>query len=441
MTEVTGREYLELSRYFIEEKMHSRGNYIKALAWKEPLMSNTSRIICLLFPILAFASIAMTVGEWEEQYSPTTYNLLGVHFPDSQNGWIAGDGEIILHTGDGGSSWIIQYVQGQDKYYSSIFFADSLNGWVCGTHYTMRHTEDGGWNWDLQLEGGSVLPRFHDVWFLDALDGWAVADDGIILHTPNGGSDWAQKTSGTTQYLFGVCFGSADTGYVVGGEGIILRTIDGDTWESCTTPTDEYFYGVGCYGTDEIWAVGSNGTIVHSGNAGESWASQTSGSMNTLFDVGVVDQEKVWICGDEGTFLYTSNGGATWENYSVGGPGYIYSISMIDEWNGWAVGEYGRLFRYTDSTAVESPKLTEINSNISVEIDGNPISNALHLDINMSSGSATLRLFDLTGRCNLEAEIPESGMYSYPLDCTDGAYLLVLDSGSRRYACKVMVIN
>jgi photosystem II stability/assembly factor-like uncharacterized protein len=85
---------------------------------------------------------------WNPQISGTSYGLYSVHFSDSNTGWAAGvDGDpypgIILKTTDGGMSWDVQ-ISVVDTVLYSVHFADLNNGWAVGDNGTILHTTNGG---------------------------------------------------------------------------------------------------------------------------------------------------------------------------------------------------------------------------------------------------------------------------------------------------------
>ena len=58
-------------------------------------------------------------------------DLFSVSFPTEKEGWACGRWGTILHTADGGKTWIRQN-SGTDFTLSSIYFVDSKNGWAVG---------------------------------------------------------------------------------------------------------------------------------------------------------------------------------------------------------------------------------------------------------------------------------------------------------------------
>ena len=85
---------------------------------------------------------------WTPQITGTSYQLYSVHFSDSNYGWAVGyDGNassgIILNTSDGGIIWNPTTV-GADTVLYSVRFADLNNGWAVGDNGVILHTTNGG---------------------------------------------------------------------------------------------------------------------------------------------------------------------------------------------------------------------------------------------------------------------------------------------------------
>ena len=79
---------------------------------------------------------------WTIQLTSITDGLTGVTFTDSSNGVIVGY-DTILKTADGGKTWIPQEVITSNFLYS-VSFTDVDNGWIVGTNGTILHTTNGG---------------------------------------------------------------------------------------------------------------------------------------------------------------------------------------------------------------------------------------------------------------------------------------------------------
>ena len=160
-------------------------------------------------------------------------SLEGVSFTEPNTGTIVGWSTlggnlraIILHTTDGGLSWIEQG-DGIAGFLRDVSFIDNNTGTCVGHGGMVLHTTDGGITWVEQTSGTSV--DLIGVSFVDANIGVAVGSSGTIVRTTNGGQVWSVQSSGTTANLTDVNLIDANIGTVVGSDGTILRTTTGGT--------------------------------------------------------------------------------------------------------------------------------------------------------------------------------------------------------------------
>ena len=85
---------------------------------------------------------------WNTQITGTSYQLYSIHFSNSNFGWASGyDGStssgIILNTTNGGIIWNSNLIEA-DTFLYSIHFADLNYGWAVGENGTILHTTNGG---------------------------------------------------------------------------------------------------------------------------------------------------------------------------------------------------------------------------------------------------------------------------------------------------------
>jgi photosystem II stability/assembly factor-like uncharacterized protein len=87
---------------------------------------------------------------WTE-IDETAGDVMGVCFTDVNNGWIVGGGldslgytfSTIFHTDNGGTTWT-QLESGTTSILSSVHFIDANTGWAVGDSGTILHTTNGG---------------------------------------------------------------------------------------------------------------------------------------------------------------------------------------------------------------------------------------------------------------------------------------------------------
>ncbi len=139
-------------------------------------------------------------------------------FIDAQHAWAVGGLGKVIHTEDGGATWVQQELPSEYSRLFAVDFIDNQVGWIAGEG--LYHTTDGGNTWIEQDTGVGV--DFQDIQFLDCLNGWLVGNSGILMNTSDGGNSWNMVNSGTSLNLRGLSFISPQKGWLAGDYGTII---------------------------------------------------------------------------------------------------------------------------------------------------------------------------------------------------------------------------
>ncbi len=273
---------------------------------------------------------------------------------DIDHVWAVGWSGTIIHTSDGGETWQLQET-GTKFDLTEVTFADTEHGWAVGNGNfddsgnfgdfgILLHTDDGGETWIVQDTGVSV--PLTSVAFVDSQRGWVGVSNGGILHTTDGGNTWNEQRIGLTAYLTSVDFVDDQNGWVLGEDydfetvgSFVLHTTDGgNTWsrQLIDAPLNSLSFG----DVQRGWVVGPGGTILHSPDGGNTWTKQESGTTAFLTQVAFVDADNGWVVGTgEGgrVILHTADGGVTWTTQlSELEPGLLGTV-FLDGKFGWSV--------------------------------------------------------------------------------------------------------
>jgi photosystem II stability/assembly factor-like uncharacterized protein len=213
----------------------------------------------------------------------------------------------------------------QERLHNDLFstsFPTEKDGWACGRWGTILHTNDGGKTWVVQTSGTDYT--LGDIHFVDSVNGWAVGDEGTIVHTTDGGKTWVKQKSPVPYWLMGVQFVNSRKGWIATERTTILYTEDGgNNWQVQFKDKDYALRRVSFCDENNGWAVGEYGFIYHTDNGGKTWQCQVGGfelsadtldivSGNLLFDVVAVSPKVAWVVGIEGYVSRTEDGGKTW---------------------------------------------------------------------------------------------------------------------------------
>jgi photosystem II stability/assembly factor-like uncharacterized protein len=131
---------------------------------------------------------------WVLQKRDTIYDFFDIKFKDSLEGWVAGGYDstmeaCVYHTTDGGRTWFLLILPQGSKIINSLELIDGTKLWAVGKNGTIIHSSDGGNSWVMQISG--VDTTLYDVDFADSLRG-IIAGDGVVLYTRDGGNTWFQ---------------------------------------------------------------------------------------------------------------------------------------------------------------------------------------------------------------------------------------------------------
>jgi len=286
-------------------------------------------------------------AQWSPQSSGTDQDLHDVRFADANDGWAVGGSSdwltgaasaAVLHTSDGGATWVEQTagIAGVSASLAGVAFADANDGWAVGGKNSMDassgvvlHTSDGGLTWVQQtLPDGDV--QLNGVAFADALHGWAVGevagDAGdnvtVILGTHDGGTTWTKQLiyhppiNGNSSDATLTSVACIDAKHVVAvgsgnGQTEIFRTVNGGAkWTRLVKPASwnlelcDVVFADATHG----WAVAQD-NVIATKDGGARWTRQYVGPTWGLAALSFVSRTRGWVVGGGADILTTTTGG------------------------------------------------------------------------------------------------------------------------------------
>jgi photosystem II stability/assembly factor-like uncharacterized protein len=296
-------------------------------------------------------------------------DLQGVHFKDAQTGWAVGFGGLILHTTDGGKTWVKKEIEmprpaesGNERSprnrgpvdYWNLYFRDANVGFITGTRGAIFMTKDGGqtWvrkQWVAESTGRrSRRSRLTATWMVNDQIGFMVGENNTLLKTTDGGETWRGaaervRVGETRNNLEAICFASPTHGWIIGSFGTLLHTTDsGETWEAKSVAgVDNNLMSIHFFDEKTGWISGQEGLILHTTDGGTTWAQQTTDVYDDLHDIIFVDKLTGWAVGTFGAVLHTTDGGQTWTATKAGRSSDLKAVHAVDKDHCWAVGFSG----------------------------------------------------------------------------------------------------
>jgi len=301
-------------------------------------LQSIKKLLLSVFVVLVFSwCLSIPVSEGAQ----TIYDdLFSASFPNEKEGWLSGRWGCILHTGDGGKTWVRQNT-GTNLTLSSVFFIDPKKGWAVGEEGIIINTQDGGKTWEKQK---SPTRFFHmRVLFLTPTVGFIASEQTHILYTADGGKNWEVRFKDQDFILKSMSFADQNNGWAAGEYGFIYNTRDGGkTWQkqagsfglSETTGDVEggnYIFDIVALDPQRAWAVGIDGYVIKTVDGGKSWQEvKTKAPKTQLFTIAAQDGGRTLLIAGTGFALASTDGGSTWKaptfeptiKYT-----YIYSVA------------------------------------------------------------------------------------------------------------------
>jgi photosystem II stability/assembly factor-like uncharacterized protein len=421
------------------------------------------RLFILLLPSLFAQSISLAQFGWIQQTSGTTENLTSVFFVNSNMGWVVGDEGTIIHTSDGGETWLEQQTGIDSCIWNSVYFIDSDNGYTAGGQVSggsialgvILKTTNGGTDWTTSFLGGLNSPSFNSIYFIDESIGWAVGYNGLIMNTTDSGATWILESTIPPIDFYSVFFVDGNTGWAVGDKifwnnwmNICKTTNGGSSWLSQITESS-YLFDVH-FISDEIgWVAGTyvgsffNVTEIYKTiDGGDNWVYQSNASFyGNILAIFFIDENfgwAVWNDAYDGYIIGTTNSGKLWTEQSICPGISLWDVFFIDTNTGWAVGDSGKIYHTTTGgvSFVEETNLNEIP--LQNELSNNfpdPFNPSTKIRYSIPQlSNVVIKVFDILGN-EIETLVDEqklAGTYELTWNATNlpsGVYLYQLQSG------------
>ena len=206
-------------------------------------------------------------GPWHQAQVPVQSDLLAVQFLDSMRGWAVGHDGVVLHSEDGGKTWLKQF---DGRMAAKSFVGFYKNGVDAGKKEWVSSLNQV----ELNYKSGPTLP-FRDVLFLDEHRGFVVGAFGMIAVTSDGGKSWQPwlHQIDNPEFLhLNAIRAIAGEVYIAGERGQVYR-LDKDSGRFVVSSTGYAGSFFGIVGNkDVLLAYGLRGTVFRSTDYGKTWA-------------------------------------------------------------------------------------------------------------------------------------------------------------------------
>ena len=216
----------------------------------------------------------------------------------------------ILLSDDSGVTWR-QVAAPTRATLTAVAFVDPVRGWAVGHDAVVLHSADGGESWVEQYSDPDFETPLMDVLFSDADTGFAVGAYGLFLETVDGGDTWQQRWVTEDDFHFNAILSPASGQWFMAGEaGGLYRSDDGgQEWQVLDTPYFGSFFGALSLGDDDLLVFGLQGNMFRSGDGGESWQTIDTGTTAALVAGAQLSDGRVVVVGLSGAVLVSDDEG------------------------------------------------------------------------------------------------------------------------------------
>ena len=293
---------------------------------------------------------------WSQADVPVSVTLTAVCFPTPDKGWAVGHDGIVLHSADGGRSWVKQL----DGSQINVAIHEQVGRMLRAKEDELANVEDPvakeHLEYDLEnlqffandaqmaVDEGPTRP-FMDIWFKNDLEGIIVGSFGMILHTVNGGKEWQpiiDRIENFDGYHYYAITPVGAALFIVGERGMLFRsTDDGNSWQRLETPYDGTFFGVS--GSDDgslVVVFGLRGNAFTSLDGGNRWQPANTPKGAALSDAAFLADGSLLMASNDGSLIRSADGGKSFQPLSTRFPGVI-SLAEINSDRIVATGVYG----------------------------------------------------------------------------------------------------
>ncbi|HMS34857.1 MAG TPA: YCF48-related protein [Ignavibacteria bacterium] len=251
--------------------------------------------------------------------------LSSIHIVDSNICYVVGWFETIVKSTNGGNDWVIirNGPWGSGSSYDAVFFTDESTGWIAGTGQKVLRTTNGG---DTIITAPLFAGNLHDMYFKDALTGIVTGSGTDMFKTTNGGINWYNITMPIGFRIpdfYKLTFVKNQFGWVAGSDNRIFSTTDfGDTWDSLSrisvNPLTASMRFAKFIDENTGFVGGERAYLYKSTNGGKDWLRENSGdfSQRIMLSMFFYNDSLGWIVGGDGKIIHTTNGGQTMVNVS-----------------------------------------------------------------------------------------------------------------------------
>lgn len=191
---------------------------------------------------------------------------------------------------------------------TAVTFASPTQGWAVGHDVTILHTADGGRTWVLQHQDVARQQPLLDVLFLDEMRGFASGAFGMLFATTDGGQTWTETDAPVLKedsfHLHSLTRLRNGSLLIAGERGLLAWSADGVQWTKLASPYEGSFFGAVPRGDTGVIVFGLRGnTFAADDISAPQWRKLEMQSTRTLFAGSPLDDGSAVLVGADGAVV------------------------------------------------------------------------------------------------------------------------------------------
>ncbi|RJG27126.1 hypothetical protein D3872_01835 [Massilia cavernae] len=274
---------------------------------------------------------------WTQARVPVSSDLVAVTFPSPKNGWATGHEGVVLHSGDGGATWVKQLDGRQAAALVARYYAGSTSS-AADADFARAARQATA----VVAEGNTQA--LLDIRFDNENSGFAVGTFNRIFHTDDGGKTWEpwmHRTDNPRELHFYSISSDSRNTYLTGERGMVWR-LDAalKRFVAIPTPYTGTLFGLLADGTD-LLAYGMRGSLLRSGDGGKLWEKLSPGTTAGISGGTVLSGGRIVIVTQAGEVRTSGDRGTTFDTRKSAQPMPYYGVASAGQGKLVVVGATG----------------------------------------------------------------------------------------------------
>lgn len=251
---------------------------------------------------------------WTQADVPVRSSITDIDFPTPELGWAVGHEGVILHSSDGGKSWV--------KQYDGLRYG--TEGLAYYTELTQTNPENDYFPWlveemEFAISQGADKPLFR-VGFHSPTHGHALGAYGMILRTEDGGENWEHvlhnMENDSFMHIFDFSQLPEEGKYFISGEAglFMVGDINAQTGTRIhSIPWEGSFFTSTDTAKGNIVMGGLRGRMFHTTDVGATWTVVEKPVTSAIVDSTRLADGRIVAVGIGGSILISNDDGLSFD--------------------------------------------------------------------------------------------------------------------------------